>query len=152
MISWCNWDLLDGQQELHRFTRAVVALRKANPVFGRAHYFRGKKSGNGDKDIVWFSPDGLPVDWAAPETPVAYRIDGDENDGWDLYLAFNNTKEVIPFVLPKGTWHECLNTGRTTPHDIVVDGEEGFAARDQLDLRPKAMAMLRRRAQNSSSS
>lgn len=140
-ISWYDWRLLETEGELHRFTKALIALRKQNAVFQREHYFNG--NGPSDKaDVLWFSPDGTPVDWDSDETPVAYRINGRDNEGVHIFLAFNNTEEVIPFTLPKGTWHECVNTGRAAPHDIAEGNDSGNAVRTQLDLRPRSLALL----------
>ncbi len=56
-ISWIDWANKD--EELFEFTRKMIAIRKAHPVFCRTRWFSGTpvKEGHAD-DIAWFLPDG----------------------------------------------------------------------------------------------
>jgi isoamylase len=57
-ISWLRWE--DGvDHQLLRFTRDLVELRRAHPVFRRRRFFEGRASrGHRFADIAWLTPDG----------------------------------------------------------------------------------------------
>ena len=64
-ISWHDWAAAD--QDLLAFTRRLIALRDAHPVFRRRRFFEGARTmGSRLDDIGWFRPDGEPMhpdDW-----------------------------------------------------------------------------------------
>ncbi|MDJ0790803.1 MAG: glycogen debranching protein GlgX [Acidimicrobiia bacterium] len=64
-ISWYDWDEVDG--ELLDFTRELIRLRKAHPVFRRRRWFEGRSvRGSDHRDIAWYNTDGSPMsddDW-----------------------------------------------------------------------------------------
>ncbi len=64
-ISWVDWDLTDEREQLLAFTRRLVALRRAHPVFRRRRFFRGSASHGGESEvgeIAWFMPGGEHMD------------------------------------------------------------------------------------------
>ena len=61
-ISWFDWEHADG--ELLEFTRRLIALRRAHPVFRRTRFFEG--TGEQLPDVWWMRPDGRRMtrrDW-----------------------------------------------------------------------------------------
>ena len=58
-MSWFDWSLLEKHKEIHRFTRGMIAFRRAHPVLRRETFYT-------DADIKWFAPNGAPPDWADP--------------------------------------------------------------------------------------
>jgi glycogen operon protein len=64
-VTWYDWTHTD--KELLDFTRRLIALRKAHPVFRRRRWFHGQPI-RGVTDIVWFKPDGTEMtedDWGS---------------------------------------------------------------------------------------
>jgi isoamylase len=65
--SWVDWALDPERAALLAFTRQLIALRRAHPVFRRRDFFQGRALfGGGVKDIQWFKPDGAEMtqqDW-----------------------------------------------------------------------------------------
>ena len=41
-LAWLDWEWTEEQRELFEFTRAVMRLRKTQPVFRRRHFFQGR--------------------------------------------------------------------------------------------------------------
>ncbi len=63
-ISWFDWEGADW--ELHDWTKRLIALRRAHPVFRRREFLGGGESGSGLPDVWWFRPDGRKMtrrDW-----------------------------------------------------------------------------------------
>ena len=73
-ISWVDWPRADTQ--LLDFTRQLVAIRKAHPVFRRRR-FPGEAEASGFR---WFTPGGTemtPPDWSDARAPaIALYLDG----------------------------------------------------------------------------
>ncbi|NOZ28798.1 MAG: glycogen debranching protein GlgX [Chloroflexi bacterium] len=119
-ISWYDWSFLQRHQEIYRFTRGMIAFRRAHPVLRREEFYT-------EADIRWFSPMGEPPNWSDPrEKRLACLILGEEEE--DLYLMFNADENATSFVLPPpprgGRWHLAVDTSRPCPHDLHEEGEE----------------------------
>ena len=128
-ISWIDWTLDDDKRRLLAFTRQVIALRRAHPVFRRRDFYKGRPvRGLGVKDLVWLRPDGGEMtddEWnqhfarclgvylageALNETDERGRPLRDRN----FLLLFNAHHELIPFKLPDYAgerWYALLDTG-----------------------------------------
>jgi isoamylase len=61
-LSWLDWTPDDGKRSLLEFTRRLIALRAAHPVFRRRDFFQGRPLiGTAIRDIVWLQPDGAEM-------------------------------------------------------------------------------------------
>ncbi|QMU70553.1 glycogen debranching protein GlgX [Streptacidiphilus sp. P02-A3a] len=59
-LSWVDWSLDPEQRRLLEFTRDLVRLRRDHPVLRRRRFFKGP-DGAGLGELVWFRPDGKPM-------------------------------------------------------------------------------------------
>ena len=50
-VSWFDWSLAEKHKEIHRFTRGMIAFRRAHPVLRKEVFYT-------DADIKWFGPQG----------------------------------------------------------------------------------------------
>jgi isoamylase len=125
-ISWFNWEQCD--QDVLAFTRRLIALRQAHPVFRRTKFFEGK--GERLPDVWWMRPDGRRMtrrDWDNTESRAigvflngeelnAETKDGEEVRDDSFLLLFNAHFEDITFRLPArrfgAHWEVVLTTGR----------------------------------------
>jgi len=136
--SWYDWDLLKRHRGIHRFTRGMIAFRRAHPVLAREAFYT-------DADIRWFSPRGHLPDWFDPEEGcLACLILGEEAD---LYLMFNARGEAESFVLPAppraGLWHLAADTHRPSPHDLLAPGQEiALPDQDTYRVGPRSSVIL----------
>ncbi|MGH7936958.1 MAG: glycogen debranching protein GlgX, partial [Chthoniobacterales bacterium] len=68
-LAWLDWKLSAKQRALLAFTREVLRLRKAQPVFRRRHFFQGRPIHGAEiKDLYWLKTDGTEMsdfDWNA---------------------------------------------------------------------------------------
>jgi glycogen operon protein len=123
--SWVDWSLLQRNDDIFRFARAVLALRRAHPVLCQEAFYS-------EDEIQWFSFGGNRPDWSdSREKRLACLIHG--RGGPDLYLMFNADSARIAFALPPqarpGRWHLAVDTARESTRDFFVPGEE-VAIRD----------------------
>ncbi|MDQ3517558.1 MAG: glycogen debranching protein GlgX [Gemmatimonadota bacterium] len=127
--NWVDWNLDERKKSLLEFTQNVVAIRHANSVLRRRHFFRGKAvDDEGNKDVSWLGADGEELTQAGWDDRrnrvLGMLIDGDATDETDargrpfkgdtLLLILNGGETNIDFRLPdmekKGRWGELIDT------------------------------------------
>jgi glycogen operon protein len=114
-VSWYDWDNVD--HEFLAFTRRVISLRTAHPIFRRRRWFEGRPIHGADvDDMGWFAPDGSEMndeDWAVGyASSLAVFLNGEaitspgprgERIVDDSFLVlFNAHGESTRFVIPDG--------------------------------------------------
>ncbi len=118
--SWHDWGLLERHREISRFTRGMIAFRRAHPVLSREQFYT-------DAEIYWFGPGGGSPDWADPKGKrFACLIHEDEQRA--LCLMFNAGADAVDFDLPPAMpgvqWHLAVDTSGEAPRDLFDAGEE----------------------------
>jgi len=163
-ISWLDWDFKDDDRDLLDFTRHLIALRRAHPVFRRRSFFQGRPiHGSERADIGWFGPDGTEMtvdEWASAEVgAIGMFLNGDQisEPGQrgepivdDSFLVLLNGPEPAKFQLPDRRWAHTYELVLDTAIGYVrrVDGTEGamFAADDDVWLQGRSVVVLRKAA------
>lgn len=119
-ISWYDWSNLERHQEIYRFTRGLIAFRRAHPILSQGHFYT-------DAEIHWFGTHGDLPRW----TDIGAKQFGCLiHEDWPrtLCLMFNAGAEAVNFRLPpvpSGTrWRLAVDTSRVAPHDLFAPGEE----------------------------
>ena len=118
--SWHDWRRLDQHREIYRFTRGMIAFRRAHPVLSQEQFYT-------EAEIQWFGPDGALPNWWDPQAKqLACLVHEDGPNA--LYLMFNAGTEACAFRLPAapGSVHWCLavDTSREAPQDLFPPGQE----------------------------
>ncbi len=120
-ISWLNWDLAAENEHLLEYTRRLISLRKAHPVFRRSSFFKGRdNNSDGRADIQWYEAAGGPVRWGSSRPCLGCRLNGAvaetgaDSVDWDFYLMFNSGRQARTFHLPDPGadkfWRPVLDT------------------------------------------
>ena len=143
--SWYDWNCLEQHREISRFTRGVIAFRRAHPVLSKEQFYTGT-------DIDWFGPLGGLPDWANPkEKQLVCLIHESRYNA--LCLLFNADTASLDFSLPiapPGTrWYVAADTSRETPQDLFAVGEEPpWDDPQTYRLSPRSSAILLARSPN----
>ncbi len=121
-ITWFDWSRVDS--DLLSFTKRVVALRRAHPVFRRRRFLAGTAA----RELSWYTPAGVAMtrtNWVDPVArAVALYLDGADDpdravDGsllvdedflvlvnaWWQFLEF-----TIPPIRPGQSWYREIDT------------------------------------------
>ncbi len=155
-ISWVDWSLDDERLSLFEFTRRLISLRHAHPVFRRRHFFQGRAlSGSPSKDIAWLKPDGTEMtaeEWNHDFARcLGVYLGGDALDEVDargrpvrddtFIVLFNAHHDAIPFKLPPfgGGWRVVLDTARDGGAEKRVLESDAV-----YDLDGRSLALLQR--------
>jgi glycogen operon protein len=159
-LSWYDWDAADT--EMLDFTRRLIALRRAHPVFRRRRWYHVGAPTDADasrpRDIEWCTPDGMRMKDANWHTEgaaaIAVYLSGqhlvdDDSHGLEddsFYLALNATAEDMHFRLPDGwlggAWRCVLDTAAA--HPFEARQELRFAAAQRVTLVHHSLVLFRR--------
>jgi glycogen operon protein len=146
--SWVDWTHLEQHREIFRFTRGMIAFRRAHSILTTEEFYTGA-------EIQWFgSQEGLP-NWADPRCKtLACLIHENGQDG--LYLMFNAAVKETDFglpTLPQGfRWHLAVDTSRSAPQDLFAAGEEALVDDSKTyNVEARSSAILVARKQKSAS-
>ena len=155
-ISWLHWDLTPAQQSFLEFTRRVIRMRRAHPVFHRRRFFQGRSIRGAEiKDISWFAPDGREMTdeaWSAPAMrSLGVRLAGDaigemsergeRVTGDTMLLLLNADANPLAFTLPEHGearyWEELDDTANGVMQAKSLHGG------DRYEVQGRSMAVLR---------
>jgi glycogen operon protein len=151
-ITWFDWS--DADTGLLEFTRRLIDLRQAHPVFRRGRFLAGTQA----HDLRWFTPAGTEMTdagWADPNAlAVALYLDGSDApdraaDGtWltddDFLVLVNAWWERLDFALPatrpQQTWQVEIDTYEPArPAGPATDRrQEG----DHITVGPRSVVVL----------
>jgi glycogen operon protein len=118
-VGWWIWDRLDEHADVHRFTRELIAARKAySPMLPSSFYT--------PEMLTWRGPDGDHPRWKDDEArALAGYLPGD--DELSVLFLFNAGLDVVDFALPAlpngHLWHRKVDTARPSPEDVHPLGE-----------------------------
>ena len=159
-LTWLHWELTEEQRAFYDFVRAVIHLRRTQPVFQRRKFFQGRAIHGADiEDISWFEPSGQEMTeeaWNAGYVRcLGVRMAGDLIDDVDehgepivgdtVLLLLNAHHEAIPFTLPATRdgqpWERLFDTADPQCPPIRCTGGQ------QYELAGRAMVVLRTRTQ-----
>lgn len=138
-VSWVDWSLLEKHREVHRFTRGMIAFRRAHPVLRKPAFYT-------DTDVQWFGPRGTTPAWANPERKSFACLVFGHSEA-DLFLMFNADTAASDFSIPAAsghkTWRLAVDTSRQAPEDLYEAGKEP-SIKDQVTFRvgPRSGAIL----------
>jgi isoamylase len=152
-VSWFDWAGADAG--LREFTKRVIALRRAHPVFRRRRFLTGADAA----ELGWYSCSGHPVtlpEWGDPLMhAVGVYLDGTDapdeaEDGTpllddDFLILVNAYWEPVTFTIPPTreaaqTWFVELDS-----YDTAVSAARVFPRHtgDTAVVRPRSLTVLR---------
>ena len=156
-VSWVDWEHAD--RELLAFTRQLIALRRAHPIFRRRRWFQGRPIRGAEiADIAWFRPDGEPMsddDWEKGfAKSLTVYLNGQvvaivgargERVADDTFLMlFNAHYEALAFTLPPSPWGQRWIRVVDTQEPDVGERGEVIEAGAELTVAARSAALLLR--------
>jgi glycogen operon protein len=140
-LAWYDWE--EADELLLGFTKRLIGIRNAHPVFRRRRWFEGRRvRGAGVRDIAWYNTDGTPMsdnDWhlgyarslsvflngEAIPTPGPR---GETVTDDSFFLLFNAHTEPVTFTIPEDLedyyWQVVLDTAHEmTCADLVAPAD-----------------------------
>jgi isoamylase len=156
-ISWFDWQLGDRARGLLEWTRRLIALRAAHPVFRRAEFLTGESPlGSGLPDSWWFRTDGRKMtrrDWTdeglrtvglflnGEEIPTRSPT-GEKVVDASFVLLFNAHHEPAIFLLPPRRFGQRWLLELSTAEPEA--GGRPYSVRAELEVGARSIIVLRR--------
>ncbi|MGK0450564.1 MAG: glycogen operon protein, partial [Neolewinella sp.] len=154
-ISWFNWEWTAEQRNLHSFTKALIQLRKENPIFHRRRFFNGRKmEDNTLGDILWVNASGHEMtnaDWSDSRArSLGMILNGEAMGEYDE--RGRRIKDDI-FLLILNAWEEGVNftlpgVGDLTRWECLVDTDQGSIpigteqpADTEITIHPRSLSL-----------
>jgi isoamylase len=152
-ITWFDWSQPDTG--LLDFTKRLIALRRAHPVFRRSRFLAGAEAA----ELRWYTPAGAEMtaaNWSDPNAlAIALYLDGSDDpdrapDGtWliddDFLVLVNAWWEPLEFVLPatrpQAIWQVEIDTydPALKPGPATADRKAG----DPYTVGPRSIVVLK---------
>jgi len=137
--SWFDWNLVETHKDIQRFTRGMIAFRRAHPVLRREVFYT-------DADIKWFAPNGGVPAWTDEwQKSFACLILGQTEP--DLFVMFNAQTVSVDFAIPElpgdRIWRLAADTARKAPDDLYEPGKEpSMQGQVTFRVEPRSSAIL----------
>lgn len=134
-LNYMDWQrALADDDGLLRFTRHVIALRKAHKELRRTEWIN-------DSQVQWHGITPHKPDWSETSRFLAYTLSKPEGGG-GLYIAFNTSHLPQVVELPKWpgrVWQLIVDSSKVAPYDVLVaderlPAEEVAAQRAALEM------------------
>jgi isoamylase len=156
-LSWLGWSHQPWQQDLHDFTRRLIALRRSHPVFRRVRFFKGATDSFELPDVWWFRPDGRRMtqrDWKQANQILGVFLNGSALDEADLQgrqvvddsflMLFNAHHDHVEFALPAASFGSEWTFELSSAEPEVPAGARKYAAREPINVVSRSLVVLRR--------
>src|SRR5207247_2171929 len=91
--TWLDWNRLESHADVFRFTRLMIAFRKAHPSLCRSRFWR--------EDVRWYGV-GPAVDLSDDSRSLAFCLSGASQGDDDLYVMANAYGAALEFTIQPG--------------------------------------------------
>ncbi len=139
--SWVDWSLLEGNNDLFRFTQRLIRFRKAHPSLRRRTFFEDEAK----PPVAWHGTKLGKPDWTGESRTLAMHLlaaNGDE----PIFLIANAHWEAKWFELPRlplGTsWRRFVDTSLPPGEDALEPGAEAPVATGRYGAGPRSVVVL----------
>jgi isoamylase len=157
-LSWYDWTPTPEAERMRAFTRRLIALRGAHPVFHRQSFLRGREvQGSGLPDVWWFRRDGLKMarrDWQDGECVLGMFLNGREIPARgpqgqqirdDSFVVLVNAEtEERGVMLPRRRFGAQWALELSTYDPDAAPGSARFGARTEVKVPAHSMVILKR--------
>ena len=127
-ISWIDWSLAQKNQGLVRFTKNLIAYRKAHNVFSRTKFFTDCYDKDTVPEIAWYDINAKNPDWSKQKRFLAFKLNGAGTGDSDFFIATNTDIYDLTITLPALSdgrqWYLVSDTSLDSPEDIAQPGTE----------------------------
>jgi isoamylase len=131
-ISWFNWDLVEQEQHLLRFTQGLIHLIQTLKVFRLEHILPVTDTFHQEPHLLWHGVKLGQPDWSEQSHTLAFTLHYPAA-GEQIHVILNAYWEALVFELPPlqshERWHRIIDTAIEPPRDFcppedapIVDG------------------------------
>lgn len=146
-LSWFDWGRLNSQQEMLRFTREMIALRRRHASLLYNRFYTGKViPGRGIPDIAWHGTRLHQPPWGdAGAQVLAFTIAGIDPDEPDIHAVLNMSEQAVEAELPSipgRFWQLAVNTSGRSPDDVIERTRQSRVPESAYRVAPRSIVVL----------
>lgn len=150
-LSWLDWSLLDKNQDMFRFVRLMIALRKRHGCLRRKTFLLGdNRAAHRLSDVTWHGLELNEPLWGHPQAQVlGFTLGGMSDDEEDLHIMMNMSdacRDMAIPVLEKRNWYRSVDTALPSPEDIIEPESQPIVTELTYGVRPRSVVVLESRA------
>ena len=155
--SWYDWIRTDSSKAMRSFTKRLIALRQAHPVFRRERFLEGVIDGEALPDAWWFRPDGYKMtqkDWGEADPVLGLFLNGEtipnlgphgqEIRDDSFLLLFNATGAARDFTLPRSYMGAAWTLEVCTADPGAEAGSARHEAQTPVTVEAHSLQVLKR--------
>ena len=128
--SWFDWNLVEKNAEMLRFTQAIIDFRKTQPNVRRPAFLTGQSASEGQlPDVSWYGPDGNGVNWSSPQKSLVCVLGTaglDDPSARYIMLLLHAGGDSQDFTIPAAVrrlpWRLFVDTAAEAPSDVFPSG------------------------------
>jgi isoamylase len=149
-ISWFDWSLVEKNNDMLRFIKELIALRRRHPNLSRSEFLTGEEvPGRSLSDIAWhgYRPEE-PLWFDSSAQYLAYTLAGLSPHEEDLHVILNMSERTVEACLPEipgRKWHLALDTSQSAPADIVPRDQQKVVENSFYPLNRRSIAVFEAR-------
>ncbi len=131
-VNMINWDRKIEKSGIFEFTKNLIAMRKAHPIF------RQKNAAEIRHSVKFLKKD---MKLGVPEKCLAMMIkrEAGASDKWaSALILVNPNRESVKFNIPKGKWHKFIFNNEVSDGGALEPGRGG----NVVELKPISSAIL----------
>ena len=142
--SWFDWDLVERNTEIHRFTKGIISLTQSLKVFQIEKWLSDPDAVEG-AHITWHGVKIGNPDWSENSHSLAFTLHYPEFDE-KLHIMVNAWWQDLTFELPHPEggrhWHRIVNTFLKPPHDFSRPDEADVIDAGRLVVNSRSVVVL----------
>ncbi|MFP3897135.1 MAG: glycogen debranching protein GlgX [Anaerolineales bacterium] len=142
-ISWFNWEMLEENEDLFRFVRLMIALRRQHPpltmdhVLGRRPYQEAL-----GEDLTFHGVRLRRPDWGYHSHSLAIQFH-DRGETAEFYLIANAYTKSLEFEIPANIqWRRVVDTSLEPPEEIVGVEDAPLVEGATVEAGPRSVIVL----------
>ena len=147
-LNWIDWSLKEKNQDLFRFFRLLIQLRKNHPIFRRSDFFPDLPH-ELHHPIRWQSTQPDTGDWSDSAKSLAFLLDGQGAEGRpdnDFFVMLNGhlsktERFTAPNPISNGRWRKIIDTAAPPPLDFL-EGSKGILLTSNKNIKVEPMGAV----------
>ena len=143
-LNWFNWDLVQENAGLLRFTRKLIELARNLDSLADDRFWSAT-SPELKGDITWHGVTPGKPDWTSESHCIAYCL-APGSDGQEVLVLFNASSQDQEFTLPNDPpsdlWNIVINTAESSPDDFNSFNNEKKGIAGIISLPTKSTLVL----------
>ncbi|MEI7429504.1 MAG: glycogen debranching protein GlgX [Betaproteobacteria bacterium] len=140
VLTWLDWK--NSDTALLEFTAGLIELRLRFPQLRRNSWLSGQPDAKGQRDIIWWHPEGREMDsgdWntshpGALGAVLSIESLPDSVSTSTLLVLFNRESVALSFLLPPGEWSQICDTSTDQPFAPVSKRESSVLAAQSVQF------------------